>query len=529
MHTHSRSRGKGILLRLSAFIAALATLLAVSMVAAPAAQATTYVSAVNGYGKLFPKNGGYIFVGEQVIIGKFRGFCTEMNKDRANTDIVGDISTLPGTATVADKLAAINIANRFYVEKLANNVDAYRSGFAIWYLLSSEGKAYFNAMVTSGKLTPADVAAIRALIDKARRSVGGFKIQVTAPAIEVGGSATGNARITNKLTGWYAPKGLRAVVTTSSNNRITSVSGVAGNTGTVTAPPNVPFKYTRVGSSTVTINVTVTQPSSAKTRITFPSSSTRQRLIGSTYTETSRGYATFEKKANGSMYTTTCATNCDGTNVPVTVKVCQAGNSKPVKHAYTNTATGQVVGYLSVASGQCASKTLYLNDSTKIADKYCYTSTVGGACVTGWVAVPGTYTVVCPAWAKAVIEVSANCDSCTAGARFVTPAHPQFGYRWYTGKLYKSSPGQSERLMKNVSLINGTTEWLNLTEKVQVGDTYRTTFLVYTDQGRTQLLQAEKTLVKIQILALGSDTAQVKETMVRSDGSSSSIVKTIAR
>ena len=498
---------------------------------APSANAASYVSATKGYGKYFPAGSGRTYgghVGEWVIPGKFTGFCTEMNKGLANTDIVGDISTLPGASSTTDKRRAMEIANSYFRKGQRSNTNAYRTSFAIWYLLDPKGKSYYNDMVSRGRLTSSDVKAIKALWSESTRIVGGFNVKPSTPAVEVGGSATGTAKVTNKLNGYYAPVGLPVTVITSSNNKVTSVSGTTGNKGKISTLGYTKWKYTRTNVGTVRTDVYVYAPSSVKTRSTFPSSSTRQRLIGSKYYETSRGYTTFEKKAGGSSYTTTCATNCDGTNIPVTVKVCQAANSKSVKHAYTNVSTGQVVGYVEAASGDCATKTLRLNDSVKLSDKYCYTSSVGGSCVTGWTAVPGTYTVVCPAWAKAVVEAGSGCDWCTAGVRFTTPAHPQFGSRWYVGSIYVGNSA-GDLLNRRVNLTNGQMEYFDLTDKVQVGSTITAKFVVYKDEARTQVLQGEKLLWKVQILELGNSSMKVQQTVTTADGKTSSSIKTLAR
>ncbi len=489
--------------------------------AAPA-EAATYVSAVNSYGKSFPAGkgrsvGGH--VGLKVIPGKFKGFCSEPNKGVANTDIVGVATNLPGSASNYYKDLATYIANDYFRNKDFSNKTSYRTSFAIWRLLSSGGRSYYYDMVNRGYLTKYDVSGINNIINRAKRGYGGLKVTVTLPSVEVGGVATGKVKITNKHNGLWAPKGMPLTIT-NRGLQIISVNGTSGNKGK-TGFGYTSFKFKRTGTGEARANAYVYAPSSFKTRITFPSSSSRQRLIGSTYYNRDYGYNTFQLFAHKVSFATTCTTDCDGTNIPVKVSVVHRENAKPIKHAIVNKFTGAVVGYISAAPGASVSKTFYMNDGDVLIDKYCYTNTVGGACATSWVTLSGSYTVVCPAWAKALIQVGAGCESCSAGVSFTTPAHPQYAKRYYVGHVYVDNAA-GRKLSKAMNLANGQTEYFDITKNAAVGDIITASFHVNSDIDGTKVLQSEKLLVKVQILSVGSNSVKVKQTVVTQDGTQTS-------
>lgn len=527
------------------FVAVLGANFAKSAVEAPPATAATYTTAVKGYGKWFPAGacrtyGGH--VGEQVIVGKMRGFCMEMNKSTPNTDVVGNISDLPGV-TGETQRQVINIANEAYYGKIfyANgttvdwakaNLDqrnkwAYRIQFAIWGKMSPCGLSYYNNMVSRGYLNSADVTEIRGIW--ARAAAHGLKsVTLTSQTPYVGqtGTATVNAR---SSLGYYVPRGMKVVSAARTPNvKIVSTSGVAGTTGYIQAYSKTTFKFIRTNVNTVGLGATVTVPSDTVTKVTFPSASWRQRLIGSNYTISKSAVFNYNSVVGAPTIKSACSPDCDGTST-TNVQGCAPAGAKPMKWEVTNRNTGLSLGYVDDApGGVCTAKNFATLDNFNVVTRHCFTSVTGGPCVTPWVNDPGVHNVKCPAWEKATIYVGANCTWCTAGVAWDTP----FSSRVYVGNTVVGNSA-GDLLAKSSVLTGGTKQNVDLTDLVQVGSTIAAKFSVYEGKDASGKpvgpIFVDKMLVKIQVLALGTSSATLSVTEYDLNGAAAkSTVKTVA-
>lgn len=498
---------------------------------APSAQAATYYTATTGYGVSMPSAYGRPksgHVGEFRIPYRLKGFCGEMHKTTANADVVGDISDIPGVT--GEKQHMIHwITKEAYIGYVTstgaiNKMDTNREG--LWYALATwsllppktvngnyyDGAAYIRSLTRMGKLTTSDVNAINAILDRAKRH-GTYKVTVTTPAVLVGQSALGSIKAVNSL-GYGAPIGTRVnVAVTSGNAVIKKVSGLTGSNGRISKLGYASFEYTRTGIGQVKFKVTITSPSSTKSRITFPSSSSRQRLLGGTYTVKSYGYGSFDKVAGGPSYTQVCDEACDGTGV-VTTSAANAAGAKPIKYAFVNQ-TGATVGYLDVASGTSASRTLDLKDGDVLTSKYCYTDGVGQACKTSWVAVPGSFEVVCPAWMTAEITVGCNCTTSWASVKFIAPANSS---RYYSGRVVLSKDGVEIGSLPAVNVASGQTVVVPITMKVATGLVIEARFSAFRDSAKTMALVNDKTLTKVMVLSVsGTSMTYQKSTIENGD------------
>lgn len=483
--------------------------------APPAAAAVT--TATNGYGKFFTFNGARYFVGDFVFSGKMRGFCIEPMKMRARTDVVGLISDLPGVS--GDKEARIHaMANEAYygyftptlaIQKMDTNPEGYQYAFAIWKNISANGLSRYNQAVSSHQLSAGDIAAIKAIEDRAARH-GDYKVAVTLKPVKVGKSETGSVRLTN-AAGYGAPVGTRVYIS-ATGAAINSVSGVAGTKGRVTTVGYSYFNYTVTKTGPVTITVTTYQPNSYQSKVSFPPSNVYQRLIGFSSSRMSLGKASFELRAAAPAYSNVCSANCDGTGTLTVVVKNDAGK---VLHEVFSDQVGRTIATVDALPGATVTKNILVVDGTRVTSKYCYTNMVGGACVTGVVVNAGSYLIECPAWATAEITVGCNCASSWASVKFTAPlAPPNEATRKYTGHVVFSKDGIVVGQMPVVSVANGQSVVVPVTMQVESGLVIEGRFSV---SDGTKLLVNDKTLTKVMVLSVaGSGVSYSKSTLVGS-------------
>lgn len=492
------------------------------VVQAPQAAAAV-TTATNGYGKTFRfwNTAGYyqsIFVGDFVFSGKMRGFCIDPMQYRARTDVVGLISDLPGVS--GEMQARIHhMANEAYygyftstlaVQKMDTAAEGYRYAFAIWKNISSNGLSRYNEAVRTSQLTSTDVAAIRAIEDRAARH-GDYKVTVTLKPVKVGQSATGTVKIVN-AGGWTAPVGTRVYVS-ATNAKINSVSGIAGYRGRVTSNGYSYFNYTVTNTGPVTITVRTYQPNSYQSKVSFPPSSAYQRLIGYSSSRSSMGKASFELREGAPSYANYCSPNCDGTG---TLVVSATNGGGKVLHEVFSNQFGQVIATLDVLPGQKASKNVAVRDGLRVTSKYCYTNTVGGACVTGWVNNAGSYLVECPAWATAEITVGCNCAKAWASVKFTAPAAPTTGVtRNYTGRVVFSKNGVVVGSMPAVSVPNNQSVVVPVTMQVESGLIIEARFSV---SDGSKLLVNDRTLTKVMVLEVAGSAVNYVDYKLSSTG-----------
>lgn len=506
---------------------------ALHVITATNASAAT-VTAVNGYGKMFKFKGSdgvyrWYFVGDFIFSGMMRGFCIEPMKSRATTDVVGLISDLPGISGETEKQVH-HMANEAYygylksdmtVQKVDTNAEGYRYAFAIWYKMGTNGVNRYNQAVNSGQLTSTDVAEIKKIWDRAKRH-GDYKVVVTAPAVKVGKSAGGSASIKN-ANAYGAPVGTR-IVASATNAKITSVSGVAGTKGRVTSNGYVAFRYTVTNTGPVTITIKVIQPNAYQSKISFPSSSAFQRLIGASSARSNTGKVSFEKRESAPNYSASyCSPKCDGTGVLKASVV--NGGGKVLREVFYNQ-FNETRGQLYVAPGATKSIEFGVKDGERIFSKYCYANTEGGSCVTGWITNPGSYLVECPAWATAEITVGCNCENAWARSAYTAPAAPTTGARRdYTGRTVLSKDGVIVGSMVPVAVPHGTTVIDTITMKVEPGLTIEARFSV---SDGTKLLVNDKVLTKVMVLEVAGSAVKYVEYKYSDDGKLSSSATKLA-
>jgi hypothetical protein len=525
--------------RLGSFAAVLLLwLIGYTTIGTPHASALTYPTAVAGYGKWFPAGAGRPVaghVGELVIPAKFSGFCLQINRSIANFVSVKTTSDLPDITGDNEK-KVINIANEYFVGATkANGVFqskytgttaqrnewAYWHQFAIWMTNSTNGKSYYNDMVKRGRLTANDVKEINAILSRATAGgLGTVTLTSQKPLVGQSGTATVAAR---SMRGYYVPNGTPVTSgVTTTNVKINSTSGIAGTKGKITSAGGTTFNFTRTNIGNVGLKSTVTVPSNLVVRMSIPSAAWRQNLIGGNFTISKTAYTNYNSVAGAPTYKTVCSTNCDGTATK-TPTVCNSVGAKPIKYAFYDKATGTVLSYLDDGpGGACASKSFTVKDDDKTKYRYCYTATVGGACVTGWVEGSGEDGTVCPAWIQVAITIGCSCNTAWGTVALNNPVTPRFNVAY----IEVAEPGKAVRYLDPVFLDSGQHVIVPLVDPVLAGTVISVKWSSFFDINHSIVIPGynKKNMESVQLLFGGgkSVTQAAGSVKVLADTSSSS-------
>lgn len=490
-----------------------------SVAAAPESQAVTYNTFKRAYGVWMPAGtgrpyGGWVGTHQGYApTGEFlRGACVDRNLNMANaSDIVTTTSVLP-LATTDESQRMRTLANKY--AHTTDWVTAKRLSVATWkiqdpaiintYMTEMTKKYYYESRVgkTIQYLSAADITAINAMVGESERH-GPFTASINGSAVGVGKTTTVTLT-TRSAHGYYPLAGGVATFSTTTNARITSINGVAGaSTGVISATGTATATVLVTGPNQVTVAGRGTFPSSGAVLMNVRSSTSVQRLIGGNLKEFVVAKMAFEKKVSGPSFSSTCSTNCDGTGT-LTVNVCLDAGNNPVKHAVVK-AGGEVIGYIDVAPGTCApAKQFPVTDGTVIASKYCFTATLGGACISGWTSNPGSFGVVCPAWIKVAITIGCNCGTAWGNIALSNPVTS----RHNVATIEVAEPGKAV-VTTNYPLASGENKIVPLTSPLTAGTVITVKWTSYYSATNLTVIPGYnlKTMESVQLIFGGGTSA----------------------
>ncbi len=406
-----------------------------------------------------------------------RGFCIDFElhtpSSTGTTKLTGSI---PGmSAKQSSRIKAITNA----YSTTTSSKKAALAQLAIWTV---EADSNFAKWYKASEVTKADRKAVKALVADADR--GPFKVGVSTSKVEVGQDGTG----TVKLVGGD-PGGVKlSVALTATGAKIRTVDGAKGTKGTLDSG-GLKFTYERTAPGKIDVQAVLTTPSPKIAGLSVTQKD-HQRTLSGGFVETAIASYAYQLTPGKPTISSKCNTDCNGV-ASLSFSVCNPAGADAV--TWTQKAGSDVVATLSAAGGKCVKKSAKVSDGQKIAASYCYSQSVGSACVTDTVKVPGTYEVVCPVWVKATYVMSCECVGVEGSS--VTFLAPAASARFYRGFVTMTKDGKST--VKQVDLDNGSATKVDLgkLKNVQVA----ATFAAHTDAARKNAIGSKHTLFSVKV------------------------------
>lgn len=469
----SRLLGRLGVLRLMASIVALGVFMALTG-AAPASAATFQV-ATKSYGYTLKGGPGHP---QPVHFGLWKqgnrtgpcGAFAKSTPDSSGLVLLNGVH--PGTSALVS--AELDFLVNKYSSTTSNVVAGDLAG-AVWKVQGSPTfKTYYAWAVKTGVLSAARVRAIELMIGEAQQAASGYNLSVKADNVGVGHIGDGSLVL---FTRRGTPAIGADVVVQATNAVILSVNGRPGNRGvTSKLGAHFTFKPLRMGKDYPVSFKAVAYTPSTRQVLKSNAQAGHQFIFTGNYRDNLVATYSYVITPGDTDTATTCDSDCNGMST-VTFSTCNAKGGDAVQ--YTKYVDSAVVATLNVAAGTCASTTARLADASIVTGTVCYTgTTVGGPCVSNVVKLPGSYEVVCPAWAKKVLTVVCDCTISDGTLAMTVPA--TLGGGTPNSRRYVGYVTIGSNAVQTFPMVIGVTKTVEL-GNLPVGTVVTHGFIVYHD------------------------------------------------
>lgn len=369
-----------------------------------------------------------------------RGFCIDFPKRKPDGSKSSTLrGPVPGMNAGASAKAKF-IANTY--SRTTSPTAAANAQFAIWRLQSDASfRTWYAWARRTGVVSASRHVAIERILLAAREH-GPYRVSVAATPVLVGQTGSGTALV--KARNGRPAAGRDVVLSSSSRVRILTVNGNRGTTGRTNRSGIAKYTFQRLDGGTALVKATVVAPSSNTVLLTLPTAG-NQRLVVGTFREAAAGSVSFEKTLGRPAMVASCATDCDGV-ATARFSASNPAGAKPVR--WTWRVGTRAVATMYVVGGRSASTTTRLMDGDRVAAEYCYANTVGGACTTATIRIPGSAEVICPAWVRMTFRGDCPCEG---GVNFTFTLTAAAG----TPRFYRAQVIKNGRVIQTFALPKG--------------------------------------------------------------------------